>query len=69
MSFFRHERGTITIDFWAYIVSREEIQKTVQLISQGSIYAFEEEFRQGFLTLPGGHRLALPGERCWREGS
>ncbi|NLH27698.1 MAG: stage III sporulation protein AA, partial [Syntrophomonadaceae bacterium] len=29
----------------AYIVSREEIQKTVQLISQGSIYAFEEEFR------------------------
>lgn len=52
----------------AYIVSREEIQKTVQLISQGSIYAFEEEFRQGFLTLPGGHRVGFTGRAVLERG-
>jgi len=52
----------------AYIVSREEIQKTVQLISQGSIYAFEEEFRQGFLTLPGGHRVGFTGRAVLEGG-
>lgn len=43
------------------LVSEQEIWQTLQLISQGSFYAFEEEMRQGFLTLPGGHRVGLSG--------
>lgn len=53
----------------AYCVSAEEIFKTVQLISRGSLYAFEEEFRQGFLTLPGGHRIGLAGTAVLEEGA
>lgn len=53
----------------AYRVSAEDVRKTVQLISQGSLYAFEEEFRQGFLTLPGGHRVGLAGKAVLEGGA
>ncbi len=52
----------------SYFVTPEDIQKTVQLISQGSIYAFEEEFRQGFLTLSGGHRVGFAGRAVLEGG-
>ncbi len=52
----------------AYQVSGEDVWKTVQLISQGSVYAFEDEFRQGFLTLPGGHRVGLAGKAVLEAG-
>lgn len=31
-----------------------------------SVYAHEEELRQGYLTLPGGHRVGVAG--CWNNG-
>ena len=52
----------------AYQVSAEDLRKTVQLISQNSLYAFEEEFRQGFLTIPGGHRVGLAGKAVLEAG-
>lgn len=58
--------GTSPLISGAYFVTREDVQKTVQLISQGSLYAFEEEFRQGFLTLPGGIVSVLRGGLYWR---
>jgi stage III sporulation protein AA len=61
--------GTSPLISGAYFVTREDVQKTVQLISQGSLYAFEEEFRQGFLTLPGGHRVGLAGRAVLEGGS
>jgi stage III sporulation protein AA len=53
----------------AYQVTGDDVRKTVQLISQGSLYAFEEEFRQGFLTIPGGHRVGLAGKAVLDAGS
>lgn len=61
--------GTSPLISGAYQVSQSDLQKTVQLISQGSLYAFEEEFRQGFLTLPGGHRVGLAGKAVLEGGS
>ncbi|HBG22357.1 MAG: stage III sporulation protein AA [Syntrophaceticus sp.] len=61
--------GTSPLISGAYTVSQDDLQKTVQLISQGSLYAFEEEFRQGFLTLPGGHRVGLAGRAVLEGGS
>ncbi|MGE5576859.1 MAG: stage III sporulation protein AA, partial [Syntrophothermus sp.] len=46
----------------AYIVSREDTAKTLQLMSHSSLYALEEELRNGFLTLPGGHRVGFVGK-------
>lgn len=32
-----------------------------------SVYAYEDEIRQGFLTVPGGHRIGLCGEIVLRD--
>lgn len=46
----------------AYKVSREDCEKTMQLISNYSIYAIEEELRSGYITLKGGHRVGIVGK-------
>lgn len=47
-------------------VTALDIRETVELMASHSLYAYEEELRQGFLTLPGGHRVGLSG-RCVAE--
>lgn len=37
-------------------------------ISRASVYALEPYIRQGFVTLPGGHRVGLVGEAVMSEG-
>ena len=44
------------------LVQTEHIHKTFQLISNYSIYAFQEEMKNGFITLKGGHRVGLGGK-------
>ena len=43
-------------------ISTEQMQYIVNRISQGSTYAWEEEFRRGYLTLPGGFRVGMVGK-------
>lgn len=45
----------------AHIVTPGEIRETMEYVSSYSRYAFEEKIRQGFLTIPGGHRIGLGG--------
>lgn len=52
----------------AYIVSLEECGTTLQLMSQSSVYALEQELRSGYLTLPGGHRVGFTGEAVVEGG-
>ncbi|NLK52691.1 MAG: stage III sporulation protein AA [Syntrophomonadaceae bacterium] len=49
-------------------MTTEDLHKTLQIVSQSSIYALEEEFRNGFLTLPGGHRVGLVGQTVLEKG-
>lgn len=51
-----------------YIISKDEITRTFQLICQGSVYALEEELKNGYLTLPGGHRVGLVGKAVMEGG-
>lgn len=44
------------------IINNKDIIKTFQLISNYSIYAFEEEIKNGFVTLKGGHRVGIGGQ-------
>lgn len=46
----------------AYIVSKVDIKETVEYISSYSLYAYEEELRQGFITIQGGHRVGMAGK-------
>lgn len=52
----------------AYVVSADDTRKTLSLVSQGSVYALEEEFRNGFVTIPGGHRVGLSGRALLEAG-
>ncbi|MDI3317451.1 MAG: stage III sporulation protein AA [Bacillota bacterium] len=42
-------------------VRGEEVRRSLELITGHSLYAWQEELRQGFVTLPGGHRAGLAG--------
>ncbi len=50
------------------LVSLEQMQYMVSRISQGSSYAWEEEFRRGYLTLSGGYRVGLVGKAVLEYG-
>lgn len=46
----------------AFIVRQEEILKTLEIMSRNSIYAFQDDIKNGFLTLPQGHRVGIAGK-------
>lgn len=46
----------------ACMVSAACIQETLEYISGYSLYAYEEEIRQGYITIQGGHRVGLAGK-------
>lgn len=51
-----------------YIPTKEEIKSIVQKISNYSLYAYEEDIRQGFITIKGGHRIGIAGECVMENG-
>lgn len=46
----------------AWHMTERELDELVRHICRYSPYAFENEIRQGFLTLPGGHRIGMAGQ-------
>lgn len=61
--YFITDSGRITTKkeavFW---VDKQDIQDTISYISSYSLYAFEDEIRQGFITIQGGHRVGIAGK-------
>ncbi|EJP6473394.1 stage III sporulation protein AA [Clostridium sp. FAM 1755] len=51
----------------SYKIKKEDIMSIVQRMSNYSIYSFEEEIKQGYLTIKGGHRVGICG-RCVIDG-
>ena len=49
------------------LVTKQDIIKTFQLVSNYSVYAFEEEIKNGFITLKGGHRVGIGGKVLYRN--
>lgn len=46
----------------------QHIHQTMEKISQHSIYAFQQELTQGYITLPGGHRVGVVGQAVIEAG-
>ncbi len=62
-------KGTTTRDVKrACVVSHDDIAGTLELISESSIYAFEDELKNGYITLRGGHRVGLAGRAVVEGG-
>lgn len=60
--------GPVATPWEAYKVDGEDLEKTLELLSGYSLYAYEEELRQGYLTVPGGHRVGLAGRAVVEGG-
>lgn len=52
-----------------YMVSNGDIRETLGYISDFSMYAYEEEVREGFLTIRGGHRIGISGKVVMENGN
>lgn len=50
------------------IVSSENINSCLSLMSNYSIYSIEDELRNGFITLKGGHRVGVTGKIVVENG-
>ncbi|WP_048602258.1 stage III sporulation protein AA [Rubeoparvulum massiliense] len=51
----------------AYEVTAEDCQLLLNMVSNYSLYALEEELQRGYITIPGGHRVGIVG-RALLEG-
>lgn len=69
MSLFLTPQARLTRDKdQGYVVGSQDMSRLLQLVSQSSFYALEEELRQGYITIPGGHRVGLGGETVVQGG-
>jgi stage III sporulation protein AA len=46
----------------SFRVTKKELNETLECVSGYSLYAFEEEMKQGYITVQGGHRVGLAGK-------
>lgn len=49
-------------------IGRKEVRETLEYISNYSLYAYEHEMRQGFITIEGGHRVGMAGKIIMEDG-
>ncbi len=62
-------KGDITLaSKEAYLPTKEDMSKMVNLISNHSIYQLEEELRRGYITVYGGHRIGIAGKVLLEKG-
>ncbi len=50
-------------------ITSSEITETLRLLCEGSIYAMEDNLKEGFITIPGGHRVGICGTAVMENGN
>lgn len=61
--YFVRSTGEITLkQEEGFQVERKELLETLEYMANYSLYAFEDEVRQGYLTIQGGHRIGIAGK-------
>lgn len=62
------EGGLVREREQAFWVDKREMNETMEYVGNYSLYAYEEEIRQGFLTIQGGHRVGVAGKAVVENG-
>ena len=52
-----------------YLVTRQDLKETLEYISGYSLYACEDELRQGYISVQGGHRVGVTGKVILDQGN
>lgn len=68
-AFFISAKGVLTQNpGQAVFVAKQDILEGMELICEASVYAVENEIRNGFITIGGGHRVGLTGTAVVARG-
>lgn len=51
-----------------YRAAKEDLAEMLDYISNYSLYAYQEEVKQGYITIEGGHRIGLIGQAVTDQG-
>lgn len=51
-----------------YYITKDEIREMLDYISGYSLYSYEREMSQGYITIEGGHRVGLSGQAIMENG-
>ena len=65
---FINQKGEVTNPKKAYFIKHEDLASALDRMTHSSVYAVEEDLKQGFITLPGGNRVGLTGEVVLLKG-
>ncbi|HOE57087.1 MAG TPA: stage III sporulation protein AA [Bacillota bacterium] len=52
----------------AYIINEDDLRYSMQLVCNFSMYSVEEELKNGFVTVNGGHRVGICGRAVIENG-
>ncbi len=52
-----------------YKITREEILNILQLVCENSIYSYQKQISEGFITIRGGHRVGISGTCVMENGN
>lgn len=51
-----------------FIVKAKQMEQLISHLCRYSPYAYQEELKQGYLTMPGGHRIGIAGQVLQKAG-
>ena len=63
-----HERMIGSQRDGPYLVTKEDVREMLEYVSNFSLYAYEQEMKQGFITIEGGHRVGITGQAIIENG-
>lgn len=59
--FLSEDKGLTVKKEKIHIFTKDELRQAIEYISGYSLYAYEEQMKQGYITIRGGHRVGLSG--------
>ncbi|MFW5981206.1 MAG: stage III sporulation protein AA [bacterium] len=54
--------------FISYILKKKDLENSFLILSRNSYYAMERQIAEGFITIPGGHRVGFTGQAVLENG-
>ena len=54
-------------EIFKYNILQEDILKTMQKVCDNSIYSFQNQICEGFITVKGGHRIGITRKLYYRK--
>lgn len=62
-------KGQLSVSYTGCLIAtKADLIEGMELISEASVYALEDEIKNGYITIDGGHRVGICGSAVLKEG-